>query len=77
MFIDGPQKGILQQAMFMMEQDWGVHAPNTPINTQITSSQAIGWLNSAMPRKVPLSFNMMMWEDGTVSQQSLHPGLIP
>ncbi len=70
-FTDGPQKGLLQQAMFTMEQDWGVHSPNTAINTGITGSQAAGWLNSAIPRKVPLSFNMMMWEDGTVAQSSL------
>lgn len=71
-FTDGPQKGLLQQAMFTMEQDWGVHAANTPITTQITGSQATGWVDSAMARKVPLSFNMMMWEDGTVAQSSLN-----
>jgi hypothetical protein len=70
-FTSGPQKGLLQQAMFRMEQDWGVHAANTSINTGISSSQSIGWMNSAKSRRVPLSFNMMMWENGTVSASSL------
>ena len=70
-FTTGPEKGLLQQGMFIMEQDWGVHTQNQAITTQITSTQAISWVQSAIARRVPLSFNMMMWEDGTVSSQSL------
>jgi hypothetical protein len=70
-FTDGPQKGLLQHANFEMEQDWGVHLANQPITAQITSSQAQSWAQSAIPRKVPLSYDMMMWEDGTVGPTSL------
>jgi hypothetical protein len=42
-FTDGPQKGLLQQCMFTVEQDWGVHAANQPINTKVTAAQAIEW----------------------------------
>ena len=34
MIPDGQQKGLLEHCMSRMEQDWGVHDPNTQINTQ-------------------------------------------
>jgi hypothetical protein len=71
-FTDGPHKGILQQAMFTMEQDWGVHQANQPINTQVSASQAISWVQDASQRGVPLSFNLMMWSDQTCSSNSLN-----
>jgi len=70
-FTDGPHKGLLQHGMFVMEGGWGIHDPNCPITTAITGSQAIEWVRAAMPRKVPLSFDMNMWEDGTVGCTSL------
>jgi hypothetical protein len=70
-FTDGPLKGLLQHCMFTMEQDWGVHMPNQPIKTAVTTEQAISWVRSASQRGVPLSFNLMMWEDQTFSQASL------
>ena len=71
-FTDGPQVGLLQHGMFPMEQDWGIHEENQPITTQITASQAIGWVESASARGVPLSFNMMLWSDQTYSTNSLN-----
>lgn len=71
-FTDGPQCGLLQHGMFTMEQDWGVHQPSQPITTQITASQAIGWVQSASARGVPLSFDMMLWSDQTYSTASLN-----
>ena len=71
-FTDGPQQGLLQHGMFIMEQDWGVYQQNQPITTQISSSQAIAWVQSASARGVPLSFNMMMWSDQTYSAASLN-----
>jgi hypothetical protein len=71
-FTDGPHKGILQHGMFIMEQDWGVHQQNQPITTQVSASQAIGWVQSASARGVPLSFNMMVWSDQTYSTNSLN-----
>jgi hypothetical protein len=57
--------------MFTVEQDWGVHAANQSINTKVTAAQAIAWARSASQRGVPLSFNLMMWEDQTCSPTSL------
>ena len=71
-FTNGPQVGLLQHGMFTMEQDWGIHQANQPITTQITPSQAIGWVKSASSRGVPLSFNMMLWSDMTYSTNSLN-----
>jgi len=71
-FTDGPQVGLLQHGMFTMEQDWGIHQANQPITTQITASQAIGWVQSASAHGVPLSFNMMLWSDMTYSTNSLN-----
>jgi hypothetical protein len=71
-FTDGPQVGLLQHGMFTMEQDWGIHQANQPITTQITASQAIGWVQSASALGVPLSFNMMLWSDMTYSTNSLN-----
>jgi hypothetical protein len=70
-FISGPHKGLLQHAMFRMEGGWGVHTPNQKIETKITKEDAIKWMREASPRRVPLSFNLMMWEDGSVSESSL------
>jgi hypothetical protein len=71
-FTDGPQVGLLQHGMFTMEQDWGIYQANQPITTQITASQAIGWVQSASALGVPLSFNMMLWSDQTYSTNSLN-----
>jgi len=71
-FTDGPQQGLLQHGMFIMEQDWGIHQQNQPITTAINASQAIGWVQSASARGVPLSFDMMMWSDQTYSAASLN-----
>lgn len=70
-YTDGPYKGLLQHGMFTMEQDWGVKAPNEPINTRISAAQAINWVQNASSRRVPLSFNMMFWEDQSHSQASM------
>ena len=70
-FTGGPQKGLLQHAMFVMENDWGVHKAEQKIQTKISYDDARTWLESAKKRKVPLSFNLMMWEDGTISRESL------
>lgn len=71
-FRAGPNKGLLEQGMFITEQDWGIHKPNQPINTKLTLHKAKALVQSAKARAVPLSFNIMMWEDGTVSDSTLN-----
>lgn len=72
-FTSGPHQGQLQHGMFMMDGDWGVHLNNTTITTDpsVTSASAIGWVTSAASRRVPLSFDLMMYEDGTVNPRDL------
>ncbi|MGL1900757.1 MAG: alpha-L-fucosidase [Fibrobacterales bacterium] len=70
-FESGFQKGLHHHSMFMMEEDWGIHDPNQPMNTQSKMQSANDWVSSALLRNVPLSFNILMWEDGTVSDASL------
>ncbi|MFE2873847.1 alpha-L-fucosidase [Embleya sp. NPDC059259] len=71
-FRSGPQKGLLQHAMFRMEDDWGIHLRGQKIGgPNFSAKQAVDWALDAASRKVPLSFNLMMYEDGKVSEQSL------
>ncbi len=70
-FTGGPANGLLQQGMFILDGDWGVHTqgqkitPNTSLNP--TSNALIGWITSAAGRNVPVSIDLMMYEDGTVA----------
>jgi hypothetical protein len=71
-FTKGPQKGLLQHGMFRMEQAWGVHKKSQPINTRkVVAKNAVRWVKNAIIRRVPISFNMMMWENGRVSPDTL------
>lgn len=68
----GPNKGLLEHGMFTMENDWGVHLRGQQIGaTSFDSNWAIARVSAASARSVPLSFNLMMYEDGTMSAQSL------
>lgn len=70
-FTSGPYLGLLQHGMFTMDADWGVHLQDQKITPSSspspTSSAAIGWVTSAISREVPVSFDLMMYEDGTVA----------
>lgn len=69
----GPEAGLYGHCMVMMENDWGIHAKNQVIGqtaNTVTSVYSTVMNNSA--RRVPTSFNMMMYEDGSVSSASLN-----
>ncbi|MGJ8634505.1 MAG: LamG-like jellyroll fold domain-containing protein [Luteolibacter sp.] len=68
---DGPSAGLLQHGMFTMENSWGVYLQDQAINTSLSAANALSYVENAKALNAPLSFNMMMWEDGTVSQDSL------
>jgi hypothetical protein len=72
-FTSGPYQGLLQHGMFTLDNDWGVHTQNSTISpaSGVSSSAAISWATSAAARNVPLSFDLMMYEDGTVSPNDL------
>ena len=74
-YTSGPHKGLLQHGMFILENwgDWGIHLQNQkiPATQKISNSALIGLVNSAAARGVPLSLNLSMYEDGTISEATL------
>jgi hypothetical protein len=68
----GRYAGLLEHGMFTLENDWGIHLQNQKIaNTATASNTAIGWVSNASARNVSLSFDLMMYEDGSMSEKSL------
>lgn len=68
----GPQKGLQGFACFVLDgPDWGIYQAGTVIRPPAFSREQIaGIVNNAMERKLALSFNLLMYEDGSVSPQS-------
>src|SRR3984957_14708869 len=59
-FTSGPDVGLLQHGMFIMDGDWGVHTQGgNKISTGIESNESIGWGASASSRGGPLSFDLL------------------
>ena len=73
-FTSGPEVGLLQHSMFIMDGDWGVHTQGgNKISTGI-ERQRIDWSEAACRPAagcVLPSFDMMMYEDGTVADSDL------
>ena len=72
-FPAGPQKGLFAHGMFVLDgPDWGINHPDTRINQPAFSAdQAVGLVRRAAERGQTLSFNLLMYEDGSVSPASL------
>jgi hypothetical protein len=74
-FVSGPQQGLLQHGMFTVENwgDWGIHqqGQQIPGANALSNSALANDVTSAIARGVPLSLNMSMYEDGTVSDAAL------
>jgi hypothetical protein len=71
-YVRGKDAGLQGHCMFRMEQDWGVHSADTVIGSpQYTIDSAYALVKDSSARKVPVSFNLMMYEDGTVARASL------
>lgn len=73
-FTEGPQKGLLQHGMFPMTlcpDNYSPMGPDQPINLVFNSQNIIPWVKDAISRRVPLSINIGMWEDQSVSMESL------
>ncbi|MDK9684825.1 hypothetical protein [Pseudoalteromonas shioyasakiensis] len=65
-------KGVYGHCMPRMENDWGIRGANQTIgNPNFTAKSAYNMVSERAERKVPTSFNLMMYEDGSVSQKSL------
>jgi hypothetical protein len=68
----GPQVGLLQHGMFTLDTDWGIHSQNQKIAPNgTTSANLISWVSSASSRGVPLTLDLMMYEDGTLADVDL------
>jgi hypothetical protein len=76
-FLDGPHQGLLQHGMNCIDNSpgfgWGVSDLNRSIlfDKKIAGS-AVASVQSAMHRHNPLSYNMCMWEDGTMCTETLN-----
>ncbi|MEX2961120.1 alpha-L-fucosidase [Microbulbifer sp. TYP-18] len=64
--------GLYGHCMWRMENDWGIRSANQSIGSpNYTVASATAKVQSDSSRKVPTSFNLMMYEDGTMSQASV------
>jgi hypothetical protein len=72
-YVEGPHKGLQAHGMFILDgPDWGIWKPDTTIDEpKFTSEQIVEMAKAAKAHHVPLSFNLLMYEDGTVSPASL------
>lgn len=65
-------KGVYGHCMPRMENDWGIRSANQSIGSPNYSAQsAFNIVTDRASKNVPTSFNLMMYEDGTVAQASL------
>lgn len=74
-FVSGPQRGLMQHGMYQMDaNDWGIHLPNQPIidRGQVWSQNLISAYQTSHSRNVPVSWDIMMYEDGTVNEMDLN-----
>ena len=72
-YVEGPHKGLQAHGMFILDgPDWGIWHPDTKIAKPIfTSEQIVNMAKGAKAHHVALSFNLLMYEDGTVSPASI------
>ena len=76
-YVEGPHKGLQAHGMFILDgagygPEWGIWRPDTSIaKPRFTSEQIVDMAKYAKAHHVALSFNLLMYEDGTVSPASL------
>lgn len=69
----GPYKGLHAHGMFILDgPGWGIHRADTVIDApRFSKEQAIDIALNATDRNQALSWNLLMYEDGSVSGESL------
>ena len=69
----GPMKGLQAHGCFQMDgPDWGIRQADAEISApHLTSEKAIRLGFDAAARNEPLSWNLVMYDDGAVSERSL------
>ena len=76
-YVEGPHKGLRAHGMFILDgagygPEWGIWRPETMIaKPTFTSEQIVDMAKDAKAHHAALSFNLLMYEDGTVSPASL------
>jgi hypothetical protein len=67
----GPFQGIRAQCMVRLNQDWGVHDPDTTISPITDIFAMMKTMDTAMANHTTLSLNLMMYENGDVDPATL------
>jgi hypothetical protein len=69
----GPMKGLHAHGNFQVDgPDWGINRPDTVIQPpHLTAEKAVPIALDAAERDIALSWNMLMYDDGSVSDASL------
>jgi hypothetical protein len=71
-FPSGPQQGLRAHGCFVFERKWGHIEPNTIISKpKFTLDKLTAMIRNAQQEQSPLSINLEMYEDGSVSPQSV------
>lgn len=73
LFIDGPNRGLQSFHMRIYDgPDWGVHEPNMKANPPDWGvEQTEGVVLECLKKQTPIAFNLLMWEDGSMPEQSV------
>ncbi len=72
LYTQGGDRNNFGHCMYQMESEWGIHSPNQAVgalNYTVDSAESLVRANRS--RGVPTSFNLQMYEDGTMSQPTL------
>jgi hypothetical protein len=69
----GPQKGLHAHGNFQLDEpDWGISKAETVISApRVDAQRAQALALTAAERDIALSWNLLMYDDGSVSQESL------
>lgn len=70
-YLSGPFKGIRAQCLVSLNQDWGVHDPNTTIKSTTDIFKLMKTMDTALANHTTLSLNLMMYENGDVDPATL------
>jgi hypothetical protein len=70
-YLSGPFQGIRAHCLRPLNQDWGVHSPDTTIRLTTDIFRTMKSLDAAFANHTPLSLNLMMYENGDVDPATL------
>jgi alpha-L-fucosidase len=68
----GPEQGMISVAMPCLNQGWGIESANTVIRPNANVTDLISKVKTANAKGNPCLLNFMMYEDGTINQETLN-----